>query len=645
MFSTFTKPHRWHAQKSHAEKVWEHFDTVVAQQLVDAALQKKGVTLFDLYHALSRLRGKCESVKAMKVDEAQIPFAANTPFPEVDDERFGVHIPFSNMCEGNLINPKNVWGDEELKFNEKRLFKNEQKHVFRNCKLNIGLSVYNVDGDELRHRKPEKILEKLEPCFQQMLNAKDISTFLACASQIIYNMSNYSCLFHGSAAVNAWLIEKIFHARFGKHFTFPVSIRPYLQDWVGFYETQESYQAFYVMSAAINILLFTPGCIDRDARRELDAISIVLREDPFIEGNMEKRAQSWNKLKACITNIIDNDKLPEFEKQQLKVIMESKLIFRKPSPCVADLVNLFGGVAGMDVFTYIAGFMPVERRETLKNILEMDEIIADAHYASLGSHAVDGQLWFDLETIRHELIHYCIRYSTSYTSTRSALLKAVNATVSVTNQPSLDKTEFINTRTAGASFLTQEEAGQLPQHILREFTPTFYFTDYGVASRKAVISGGLRIQDMPKYSSEQLGILKSPLAVMLYNANLFIRAEDLVDETLNIMKDKIIRMVAKIYCSEELPAGDLSQHWKALSELPDDLFVFRKIKLSSLIGKTSDEMLMKDQQHLSSEIRMLSTQDAIQGIDEQEARVAVDVSDDVPESKPAVVNTYSICGF
>jgi len=88
MFFSNKCPKRWSSQTKPSEIVWAHYENL-ASELVQAALRKGG-TLLRLYHALSRLRGKCESLKAMQLKLSEIPFAANG------------ELPFLNNCFGMM---------------------------------------------------------------------------------------------------------------------------------------------------------------------------------------------------------------------------------------------------------------------------------------------------------------------------------------------------------------------------------------------------------------------------------------------------------------------------------------------------------------------------------------------------------------
>src|SRR4029079_14305627 len=66
------------------------------------------------------------------------------------------------------------------------------------------------------------------------------------AAWLSYVLSNFPPVMRGSAAVTTWILDKIAQIRFD----FTSSIRPYLYDWIAFYESADQYINFYAISAA-----------------------------------------------------------------------------------------------------------------------------------------------------------------------------------------------------------------------------------------------------------------------------------------------------------------------------------------------------------------------------------------------------------
>lgn len=554
-------PQRWGQQNPNDKLVWNVFDSSESRALVTAALENPKCNLFDLYFALSKLREKCELVKTQtqaseNLTTAEIEYFARMPSYIISDDcEFGRMAPPSRcMAEGDLDKPE-FWEIKVRKLTQQRA-RITGDDAIRDKLYNVALStIINPTNDysELSHRQGD-ILHKLEPIFQKLVQADNISDFIINASALIYTLSNYTPLMRGSAAVSNWLIENIYQHKFGEQLG--RSYRPLIQDWVAFYESEQVYKTYYAISVTANILSsFDFVKQNPEYLQKLQNWESISIENPYLPGNMDKRAGEWKEMQLIIRDSLANHALSSSQRSQLQSLAEMSLTFFKTSSIVERLISILEKPDQYAVYKSMLQdlHLSAEDFNQIKIIMQLHETLADDHIKKLGVAEIDGQTWHDLEVLRLHL--------QKNASAMLALKDYVGIEKSANlNNPMVKRSPQLNNSLMAAAFLTMQDYENLSPKFKELLARGHQFNEQETKIICALNGAGIKLQDLDKFTEQQLDILLSPQALLLYHANRFISAEDIADNNIEIMKAKIVNLSGKVICNE---------NWASIMNQPD----------------------------------------------------------------------------
>lgn len=552
------EPLRWQDQTTSEKEIWKYFDEVAATRLVKAALSRHDLTLFDLAYALLKLRAKCEWVKHnfVKGDQPIEWFAvqeAYEPAGLTKDKEFSKLITYGISFEPSVINP-HIWEQDVIDLVRERIV--TQSGILHTC-FKIGLSLITLA--DVMHQ-PKMAYKEMEPYFQRLISTDNIFEFLFYSSRIVYELSNHVATSRGTASVNSWIFGKIFQERLGQYFSHPAEVRPYLQDWIAFFEAPGEYTNYFVISAVADLLKSFPS-LTQSQRNFLDSIPATMKLTPYRAGNNLKREASWKIILSIVQMLLKTNTLSAYDRQQLNNIAEGKLTFRKPFIFLQQLSVLISPKGKYDVssMSKMLATMTDTDKAYLVKILNFEDQVDEVHYQSLGRDMDDEmhQLWFDLEILRSIEIK-----NINGKKFISELIGALG--LKLIRNPKLDYNYYKYPKAYSqfpewlrTSFVTPEEDALVPPQLcsmLNKAYQSYDVTDeFSHQIRAAIFSGGLKVQDMHHLSESQLQLLISPCALILYNSQHFIRARDLIDEDVAIMEIKILKLMNLHFPDNPLP--------------------------------------------------------------------------------------------
>lgn len=567
---------RWQGQSPEAQAIWQHYDQVVAPQIIKNALAK-GCHLHELYQVLSVARTRCEAEKNARVEMTSITRIEN----------FGAFQPGGSE-EINIIG----WGQVVRTL----------LYARRNDLLACGLSTVQIFHGSLSLSHPRGfVLEKLDTIFQKLIATNNFFEFVKLAGQLMYSLANFPPITRGSAAVNTWLIDGIARERFN----LTDSIRPLLYDWTAFFETPEQYQIFFVTTAVVKYIQTIP-LIYATHREFFDAIPELMIKNPNLIENLQERKNAWDTMQAYIAKALETKAFTDEQASCLTTIMQGTLSFREPSAAIKRLVKVLQNAGGEKSINEIAleAQYPLA---SLRNLIHLNENIRGI-YLAMNDDEVLHTNWADLELLRAyytphllDLIKVEPVRPQEATTVCTIILLAIDPTtlsrddlkIKLNEKPTIilhnqaiyyvdnnwipiliasapsneyikllkdhelalnepkdtitwedleDLFDFIPRPTRftrevnffrSISFATWQDIEKMPVEVLTLLTPiTAHDTRENAALKsnlqEAIWHGGIRIQDLAGLNPNQIQAVTSPAALAEYKKNVFVRAGDLL---------------------------------------------------------------------------------------------------------------------
>lgn len=313
---------RWDNQSTADQFIWKYYDEIASKELIHECINKSDISLAELYQRLALLRAECEWVKKY-VKKNDIQNLDHDVIKDIVKNNIISEFPgeFASFQPGGTIEVDihKLWGESIATLGLKR----HQQST--NSIHGLSAASYKTDNDQLDIIHPDGyMLLKLEQDFQKLLITDNLFDYLVLASRLTYTVSNFPPIKRGSASVNTWLIDKIAQEKFN----IKTSIRPFLYDWIAFYESPAQYTNFYVISSA-TAYIKSLGKIDEinDFEQKLKKL---MMEDPNDIKILSDRKALWNELKNIINIALKNNPdLDQSEIQKLNEIASGQLEFIK----------------------------------------------------------------------------------------------------------------------------------------------------------------------------------------------------------------------------------------------------------------------------------------------------------------------------
>lgn len=563
-----SEPQRWRDQSLSAKQVWLYFNETLAARLVQSALSKKTLTLYDLYYSLAKLRAKCEWVKKQDIPSLSgIEWYAAQETDGCIDENFGKFIALGLSSEPDVANP-GIWGADTVELATLRIGNDFGGMIPRDRKIALS----SMSCHYRLYHQPKNVLKEIEPYFQKILITDNLFLYLSYSAQIIHGLSNYVAMTRGNAAVTEQIIGNIFQEKFGCLFAHKINISLEFQDWISFYETPYEYTNYYVISVIAVILQSIPGTLveDHDFLRKIPETMMLA---PYSRENNEKRRDAWCGIKKIIKGLLMRVTVSDDLKNQLLFIMNSTLNFREPFIYLQHALNTvdINGHYDSAALAAVVSNMSDADKQYTKKIIEYGNHVEDEHCQNVGQEVSEEakQLWYDLETYRRFLFQ---RLNANEFIVR--LFDLMELKVNTTEPRdfkyyayAMPNNHFIPDwiRTG---WLTPDDLLKTPKHIVDLLSGQLAEASPGLLRRVniAIFSGGLKVQDMGEMTLDQIAILSSPCAVYLYNSAQFIRSTDLMAEQVADIEKNILKLMDACIGDKPLPSSVQDQLSKLLLE-------------------------------------------------------------------------------
>ncbi len=529
---------RWQDQNQLAKSVWEYFDKKASARIVAAAIKHPDINLLDLYHALTRLRAKCEYVKRLTIQVDEIEFYAEQDCYYLDLE-FGQYV---GGVASESLKPEH-WNEDVLQLISSRLISEKNSDDLRLIGLSRGDAYY------LEHQ-PRSSLNESNVYLQQMLKTDNVFVYLCNAAMLVYELANYNVLSRGNAANCSWMINHIFQEKFGKSFRNHINVCPHLQDWIAFFEAPHEYTQFYLIMTT-GAILQACGELTEDEAKFVSNLISQMQESPYDLSQVNIRRELWGRLQEIITRLLNNRDLIHSEYSQLQNLLNGNLKFIRPSILLFDVRTHI--LKSSDISTFIKTLTPAEK-EYLAQLTQLHETITIIHFNrvrefldGVPDHGVTAQLWFDLEVLRRLSILYSPK-----------LMNELKNIFSVKENPSsyyctlARRDEFsLVSRKTKFLFRTNFQAEKYTASVSQLFEQPDLLSDSEVVAqfyrlRSAILSGGLTIRCLATLTTAQRLALTSPAAIFLYNKHEFIRAEDLLVGVSEEIEANIFKHIVRI---------------------------------------------------------------------------------------------------
>jgi len=495
---------RYAARKKHP--VWVQYDEVIVPQIIQNALAKGNVSLFELYQVLSVARFACE----YEIKKTRISWVPSKAYVMSGND-FGA-FQYGGSQE-HEINNIEKWGKHVADLLNNRI--GNDKFIHRGLSHSY-LAVQRGSVDNRLVHPVGPVLDRLDQDFQKLLHTNNFFEFIKLAARLMYDLSNFPPITRGSLAVNTWIIDNVAKIKFG----IP-SIKPALHDWTAFLETPEKYTGFYAIAATAKYLETIPG-IYSVHQTYLDSLPELLRKNPNNTNNLQLRETSWNNLKEIISNALDNPQQFKLNSDQIKLLGDLKnglIPFRKPSDEIVQFVDAIKAAPSNDVNYEQLLTNSGYSREKLYRLLSLDDNLTNAYLQSYGNTKNEESLnadWVELEIIRQ------------LPSMQLMQLMQLKTSMSIPEakiQPDNDKhpleekyTESID-QFRRASFATWEDVAQIPLDVLNRYEEIIDDNDSLLKKpfQEAIWSGGIRLQDLIGLNADEIALVTSPDAIELYN--------------------------------------------------------------------------------------------------------------------------------
>jgi len=560
---------RWTTNTPVEDQVWNYYNDKLVSALMHAAFaKKKTLSLKRLYHILSMTRRRCECVKLQFPEsETDILFSATHALSEnLYDRDFGDFQGGGTGEQGIFIR----WGDKISALAKHRI-------PFQDAvSKQVGLSKYIRFEKSLNHPFGY-MLVKLEPDFQQLLSTHNFFDYLKCSARMMFVLSNYPPIHRGSSAVNTWMFEGLKQVKFG----IQENLRPHLGDWFAFFETQEQYTAFYVISTTVNYLKTIPGMSEKH-HALFDQLPSLMFKDPSLPGVLDVRETFWKNIKKIVHEMITTDKE---NNPFLLDIYNGQLNFTKPSQEIhlRAFVDKLNATDENDInFDDIFKAFPDNFKSYIRELLQLNRDLTRKFQTAFGNPEAEKKLnakWANLQILIH------IKYEHFW-----KLEEYFNITCPLKTDSKSDS----GIRSPYAYFLRmlhgkEEELSEISDEVKQLLTASHPIPSLQTQLKKAVRSGGIHIDDLNALSLNQLEALTSDLAIKLYSMNQCITVKDLIDEDPSVIEKNTLKLAAKVFHHEEdLPNIYDPEIRETLCKY-HPVFSEGKTKVSALTGKTVTE--------------------------------------------------------
>lgn len=500
---------RWNRLTVRQQRIWKHYDQVVAPQIIRAALEQKPICqLLDLYQVLAMARLNCEYNKNSFGRDSYIKFSDFATLQEESTNEPGVWNGTWGMSVACLA--KDRMGNDHCDF----------------AGLNVKLmgALWHSGGN---------ILQKANQVFQQMVATNNFFEFIQLAARLTYDLSNFPPTIRGSSAVNTWLINIIAKEKFNAP-----NINPLLQDWVAFFETPEQYSSYFSISAIAKYLQNIPFIYEKD-QEFFDSLSELMLKNPNTLANLEAREDIWKKMQAYIEEALSDSRIIKDQKNQLGSILNNHLIFRRPSLEIRTLVEAIKEHKPCELEPELltqliehAGYTKEELHRLVQLHLHLSEIYREFY----GNQSMEDKLnadWAELEILR-TLPSDHFRVVTKYLAQFKLFdLEYKNIKKTDCNSIPLSyECRSIIDAYRKKSLATWEDIATTPIENLKLLAPQA--TDpklmHELKARiyDAFWAGGIKLQDLSKLSLDEIKLVTNSKAIALYEKNLFIRAQDIL---------------------------------------------------------------------------------------------------------------------
>ena len=555
---------RWGNASDSDKAVWDYYNNVVARQIVQLALKSPSLTLADLFLALSSARLKCEWVKSKK--------------PKNQEE-----ILYYSTCEiDSDYNPRGFGRFQPGGNEEREIYDGWGNQVSTLVKERLGdLATYNrmialsyIDFDcssrntSLKHPSGT-VLDRLNPNFKSLVCTDNIFEFLSISSTLIYEISNYPPISRGSAAVSTQMIDNIFMERFGSKITpsSNMSIRPLLYDWTSFFEMPSQYTLFYAISAAAKIISSLPGLTEEQNNYITTTLPELMRADPTF--NIKKREEeAWQNLRSFIAGMLGNPSLSDDQRKYLGQLQEGHFESVEPSPLILKLYNYIistdeDDITMENIKSSIGDNDITTTLTTLENLFFLEKRIREDHPKLFNDdiykkNLQDVSLLRKIPMSKRKRLENCFFTHPPHEATKP-------------EPRELDPPRLSDNVENGRS-----EINELLSHNnkINRLVPI------------ALLSGGITVEYMKTLSIDQIQALTSRAAILLYNANIYSRAADFVDNNVDVIENNILKQIAKHFCNEPdfRPIEDPGIRKLLLSV--SELYQTGSVTISSLVGQT-----------------------------------------------------------
>jgi hypothetical protein len=574
---------RWENKSDSDNVIWSYYNEVVAKKVVIDSIYTKEITLVDLYQKLALKRAECEWTKQYAKNKE-----IETLSPEIIEEllKNSLHssfpVQFANFQAGKSVEQDiSNWGEAISKLAAKRLARDYYGQK--------GLSTISPGSGsdttfDLNH--PEGyVLSLLETDFQELLNTTSLLEFFKAASHLTYLLSNFPPIERGSAAVNSWIIDKIAQEKFNISTT---SIRPFLYDWMAFFDTPEQYTNYYVMVTAVNYL---------KSLNKLDGINAFetkllhsMQENPNSLNNALERENLWDELKNIIHLESKNTPFNATEIKHLNDISSGNLVFRKPTKELQHIIE----IVSKDSSPKSIASLSSTQKDYLLHILSLEFYLGQTYVSQYGTSEEESfhQLVCDLLFLKNNVSKQII----------DDLYDKLGVFNSRTNQYqknySQAKKEFdlINQDIMANPIC---KWGFISIDTFHSFSKLLEMAQ-GLEERVALaLKNGMQIKDLNFYilnqnaTKEDIEVLTSKAAILLYKVDPVISIDQIVMKTPEETEMNILRLVAKHYCNQEhlelIENKNIRQC--LLTYLDPNLFTYTP--LSELVGNTEHETKIK----------------------------------------------------
>ncbi|HEV2614249.1 MAG TPA: hypothetical protein VGV92_06025 [Gammaproteobacteria bacterium] len=545
---------RWETSTASDKMVWEYYEKVIVPRIVHEALQSPTITLKELCYALIAARTKCEWIKQLNPttpEEVEYYFYTEIKC-NLNSNDWRDFALFPRVSAEVDIYNSETWGNTVVNFIQQRLgqSKTETKLIALSQYLERAEKASGVvDGTHVLTHPVGFVLDSTEPDFQALLKSDDLFDYFKHASRIVYRLSNFPTTRRGTASRSKGIIQNIFNEKF----KLKTSVLPQLYDWAAFVETPEQYECFYIISTTVNFLRSIPALYEKN-KAFYETIPEGLTPAPNDSKTINSRMFLWGKIESFILDAL-NDGDITLTKDQTKHLnslyegYKNTTSLRKPSPATQD---------------YVKNRNVTEKNKAyLSRLFKLHMSLTQQYIESYGNPASEKELydaWVDLEHLR----------KLSFNEIRTLAIDLIRANA-------LDVSFFHTLEGKN----TQEDES--------------FCVNPGSQLQDILSTGVVQKSDLATHSPEQIELLISPAAVLLYNAHKFIRPKDVIGSNSLETKRIILTLIAKHFCGEHDEKSAETIHTldettiDVLLSRPEVYYQSQKVKISELLGENCGE--------------------------------------------------------